>query len=44
MATAHSTMTASTMLAGSVCTNSLSRSAPPVSPMNGATVDNPRTA
>ena len=32
MATAHSTMTASTMLAGSVCTSSFSRSAPPGQP------------
>ena len=44
MATAHSTMTARTMLAGSVCTSSFSRSVPPVRPMKGATVEMPRTA
>ena len=44
MATAQSTMTARTMLAGSVCTSSLSRSLPPVRPMNGATADSPSTA
>ncbi len=42
MATAHSTKTASTMLAGSVWTSWLSRSAPPVRPMKGATVERPR--
>ena len=42
MTTAHSTRTASTMLAGSVWTSWLSRSAPPVSPMNGATIEIPR--
>ena len=42
MATAQSTMTARTMLAGSVCTSWLSRSAPPVRLMNGATGADPQ--
>ena len=44
MATAHSTMTASTMLVGLVCDQLVQQVAAPVSPMKGATIDRPSTA